>query len=243
MKKIFSAALCLACLFAFCSVGLAEPAQDEFLEQIAGTYVELFPEMSKEEYRDDWLSAVTPLVGEENAEATVDQLLSGCMGELYGEEAIAKYEADPESMQFNCYYIGGIDKITVEGNVISGVDEAGNEVFRHSYSPMNLENENGFLFYQSDDADAGQFSYFAFSPDTMETTCHMEFRYAGNTDDLQSWFEGAYAYWNVGAIAEDYTEEQMIGAINLFATENLAEAEEAGETEAAGPAAEVQEAA
>ena len=36
-----------------------------------------------------------------------------------------------------------------------------------------------------------------------------------------SWFEGAYAYWNVGAIAEDYTEEEITGAITLFGTENL----------------------
>ena len=45
-------------------------------------------------------------------------------------------------------------------------------------------------------------------------------------NDLQSWFEGNYAYWNVGAIAEDYSEEEILSAINLFATENLSEEEE-----------------
>ena len=59
----------------------------------------------------------------------------------------------------------------------------------------------------------------------MADTFHLEFRYAEKLDDLQSWFEGDYAYWNVGAIAEDYTEEQILAAINLFATENLSEDE------------------
>ena len=76
-----------------------------------------------------------------------------------------------------------------------------------------------------DDDDAGQFTYFAFSPDTMETTYHLEFRYAEKIEDLQSWFEGEYAYWNVGAIAADYTDETMRDVITLFATENLSSEE------------------
>ena len=125
-------------------------------------------------------------------------------------------------MQFNCYFLGGVAKMTIEGNTISGVDANGNEIFRHEYAPIKVENnENGFLFYQSQDAESGQFTYFAFSPDTMADTYHLEFRYAEDTADLMSWFEGAYAYWNVGAIAEDYTEEEITAAITLFVTENL----------------------
>ena len=56
----------------------------------------------------------------------------------------------------------GVAKMTVEGNTISGVDADGNEIFRHEYTAMDVENENGFLFYQTADADAGQFTYFAF---------------------------------------------------------------------------------
>ena len=59
----------------------------------------------------------------------------------------------------------------------------------------------------------------------MEDTWHLEFRYAEDTADLMSWFEGNYAYWNVGAIAENYTQEEILSAIHLFATENLAEEE------------------
>lgn len=53
----------------------------------------------------------------------------------------------------------------------------------------------------------------------------MEFRYAEDLSDLQSWFEGNYAYWNAAAIAVDYDQETMKNVIELFATENLTEAE------------------
>ncbi len=221
MKKLFALILCAVSLFVFCA-GTAETAETDFLSQIPGAYVELFPELSKEAYHDTWLSVVIPLVGEENAEDAISMLLNMCMGSLYGEAAIAKYTDDPDSMQFNCYFLGGVAKMTIEGNTISGVDANGNEIFRHEYAPIEVENnENGFLFYQSQDAESGQFTYFAFSPDTMADTYHLEFRYAEDTADLMSWFEGAYAYWNVGAIAEDYTEEEITAAITLFVTENL----------------------
>ena len=58
----------------------------------------------------------------------------------------------------------------------------------------------------------------------METTYHLEFRYAEDLADLQSWFEGNYAYWNAAAIAEDYDQKTLQNAIELFATENLTDA-------------------
>ena len=162
---------------------------EDYLSGISGTYVELFPEMAKSEYRNLWIDAATPLVGEDNAESATDMLLGMCMAEPYGEEAVEKYAADPDSTAFNCYFLGG------------------------------------FLFYQSEDADSGEFTYFAFAPDTMETTYHLEFRYAEDLDDLQSWYEGNYAYWNAAAIAEDYDQATMENVIELFVTENLSEAE------------------
>lgn len=143
------------------------------------------------------------------------------LAEAHGAEAIALYADDPASMRFNCSFLGGVTRFTVEGSTISGTDAQGNEVFRHGYTRMDVENENGFIFYQSDDADAGQFAYFAFSPDTMATTWHLEFRYSNKLEDLHSWFEGAYAYWNASAIATDYTDDEMRSAIQLFASENL----------------------
>ena len=67
-------------------------------------------------------------------------------------------------------------------------------------------------------------SYVELFPE-MATTWHLEFRYSENLEDLFSWFEGAYAYWNASAIAADYTDKDMRSAIGLFATENLSEGE------------------
>ena len=175
-----------------------EAVSEDYLKGISGTYVELFPELSKEEYRDIWIDAVTPLAGEENAETTTDMLLGMCMAEVYGPEAAEKYEADPGSMAFDCYFLGGVDKFVMDGDTITGLDEQGQEVFSHTYKQLEEENENDFIFYQSEDADSGEFTYFAFSPDTMETTYHLEFRYAEELEDLQSWFEGNYA-WECGS--------------------------------------------
>jgi maltose-binding protein MalE len=48
---------------------------EDYLSGISGTYVELFPEMAKSEYRNLWIDAATPLVGEDNAESATDMLL------------------------------------------------------------------------------------------------------------------------------------------------------------------------
>lgn len=235
-KRIAAIVLCVFCLLAIAGCSQSKPdaetaqptaAQEtgDYLTTISGTYEELFPQLAKAEYRDLWIDATTPLVGAENAETATDTLLAMCMAEPYGPEASEKYAADPESMAFNCYFRGGVDRFVMDGHTISGLDAQGNEVFSHTYHKLDEESENGFLFYQSDDADSGDFTYFAFSPDTMETTYHLEFRYAGDLSDLQSWFEGNYAYWNAAAIAVDYDQETMKNVIELFATENLTEAE------------------
>ena len=212
--------LCVICLVSAAGCGQTKtdeqtpPAADQstttddYLTGIGGTYVELFPELSKSEYRNIWIDATAPLVGAENAEATTDLLLGMCMAEPYGPEAAEKYEADPDSMAFNCYFLGGIDKFVMDGHTITGLDEQGQEVFSHTYQLLDEE----------------KFTYFAFSPDTMETTYHLEFRYAEDLSDLQSWFEGNYAYWNAAAIAEDYDQATMENVIKLFATENLSDA-------------------
>ena len=69
-KKLFALALSLICLLSLACCGLVSAeteTADDYLASISGTYVELFPELSKEEYRSIWLAATTPLVGEENA--------------------------------------------------------------------------------------------------------------------------------------------------------------------------------
>ena len=247
-KKVLSFMLGLTCLLSVCACGQTDtnavPTADtgsattvavgsaetvsaaaDYLSQISGTYIELFPEMSKEEYRQLWLDAAAPLVGEDNASSAADMLLSMCTAESYGADVAEQYAADPDSARFDCYFIGGVKQFVMDGDTITGLDEQGNEVFSHTYQKIDVDNENGFIFYQSKDENSGQFTYFAFSPDTMESTYHLEFRYAEDLDDLQSWFEGSYAYWNAAAISADYTDQTMHDVIALFASENLSDAQ------------------
>lgn len=202
----------------------SQAAEDDYLSGISGTYVELFPEVSKSEYRQIWIDDATPLVGADNAESATDMLIGMCTAEPYGQEAIDKYTADPDSAAFNCYFLGGVKKFVMDGDTITGLDADGKEVFSHTYKQIDVDNENDFIFYQSEDADSGEFTYFAFAPDTMETTYHLEFRYAEDLNDLQSWYEGNYAYWNAAAIEENYDQQTMENVIELFATENLSQA-------------------
>lgn len=229
-KKLLAFLLGVLCLLSVvgCAKTPDEPQvteSNDYLTTISGTYVELFPVLSKAEYRDAWIDAVTPIVGEKDAEATTDMLLGMCMAEPYGPEAAAKYSENPDEMAFNCSFLGGVEKFVFDGHTIKGLDDKGNEVFSHSYKLLNIENENGFIFYQSEDENSSQFTYFAFSPDTMDSTYHLEFRYAEKQEDLQSWFEGDYAYWNAAAIEDGCDGETVKNAIKLFATENLSEAE------------------
>lgn len=138
MKKKFAAfALCLICLLSAAGCGQAKTdtqtpptadqsaVTDDYLTTISGTYVELFPELSKSEYRSIWIDATTPIVGAENAETTTDMLLGMCMAEPYGPVAAEKYASDPNSMAFNCYFLGGVDKFVMDGHTITGLDAQG----------------------------------------------------------------------------------------------------------------------
>ena len=75
MKKKFAAfVLCVICLLSAAGCGQAKTDEqtpptdqsavtDDYLTTISGTYVELFPELSKSEYRNIWIDATTPLAG------------------------------------------------------------------------------------------------------------------------------------------------------------------------------------
>ena len=234
-KKMTALVLCMLFLLALAGCGQNKTVEtvpqttvlpqvaDDYLASISGTYVELFPELSKAEYRDIWINVTTPLVGEENAEAATDMLLGMCMAEPYGAEATEKYAADPDSMAFNCYFLGGVKKFVMDGMTITGLDDQGQEVFSHTYKPLDMENENGFIFYQSEDADSGEFTYFCMAPDTNTTTYHIEFRYGSDLDALSQYNAGNYAYWLASGISTDYDQAMIENCIELFCTENLSE--------------------
>ena len=200
-------------------------AAAQLLNDLTGSYQELWPVILADEYQQTWLDDCTALVGEENAEAAFEKLSSMVTGDVYGEDAVEAY-ANGGGAYF-CGFTNDLATLTFDGetSTISGTDKDGNELFSHTYHYIGMEPVHGLYEFESDDADSGEFTYFAFAPDTMETTYHLEFRYAEDISDLQSWFEGNYAYWNAAAIAEDYDQATMENVIELFVTENLSEAE------------------
>ena len=206
--------------------------EDQRLISLAGTYIELFPEFAKEDYKDWWLEclAANGIEGED-AEGMYQALTQGFMGRLYGEEAIAAYSENPESMVFDCFFENGLAKVTIAGDVISGVDADGNELFRHTYS--YLEDDEVSFFgqpmgvsmhvYKTEDADAGLFTYFAFSDDNTKEAYHIEFRYGDTLENIANYSEGKYAYWLTGAIMDGYKDSLIQDCIKLFVDENAGE--------------------
>lgn len=71
--------------------------------------------------------------------------------------------------------------------------------------------------------DAGEFTYFLFRDDTMQTTWHIEFRYGSDLNQLLKYMEGPYAYWLSAGIDADASPETIDAVIDLFVTENLSE--------------------
>jgi len=231
MKKrllvVASAILVFAMMATACGQTSAPAAKtDEFLSQLNATYTELFPELNKDEYYSYWEEAVIPFSGEENAETYIQMLQSACVGTIYGEDAIAAYP-DMESAQFNCFFINGVDEITINNNNISGKLD-GKEVFSHVYSYQEDKSMGGMMdvrVYKTADKDAGEFTYFLFCPDTPDSTYHIEFRYGSDLDELLKVVEGDYAYWLAAGIPVGSDAEFVKACIALFAEENLSEGE------------------
>ena len=199
-----------------------------YIEKIQGSYVELFPEFSSDEWNDVWIEDIMAVMGcdEETAESTLEMLLPMYMCDLYGEEAVEAYGDMSQGFGFDCYFIDDVAEFTVDGNEISGVDEDGNEIFRHSYhyvDDVEYAEYEGMFFhlYESDDADSGAFTYFAFCDDSPEETYHIEFRYGEEMEGITSYYTGSYAFWLAAGIPSDYSDELMENCIELFATENL----------------------
>lgn len=231
--------------FGTMSVFAAESAEETkapavSLEDLAGTYVELFPEFEKDEYKAVWIDRLQESAGldEESAELAREMLISMMEAEVYGEEAVQLAAEDPGYSMFDCYFINGPVQITVDGDTISGTDEEGNEVFSHTYvyeetMKADFGEEKNAMFaemlseeewpamdiYVAEDAD-DEFKYFAFMGDTPAETFHIEFRYGADKEGITSYYDGDYAYWLAAGIPADYSEELITDCINLFVDEN-----------------------
>lgn len=215
--------------------------EDARLIALSATYVELFPEFAREDLKDYWMECIKAWnVDDEAAEGYYQMLTQTYMGRLCGEEAIDAYTAAPETMQFDCFFENDLAKLTVAGDVISGVDAEGNELFRHTYAfdqDMTVtyfgQEMPGYLHvYKTEDADAGLFTYFGFSDDNLAETQHIEFRYGDTLENLNNYSEGKYAYWLASGILDGYKDSLIQDCIKLFVDENVGEAQgEAAEAE------------
>ena len=251
MKKRFAITLALTMVLSLCACGAenngsqtdtasqtTEAAKeltpaDQLLEDVKGTYDELFTVICDPQYDQIWLDKCEAIVGADMAEMCADMLKSACTGTLYGEDAVSAY-ANAESAQFDCYFINGVHQFVFDGSHISGLDENGGEVFSHEYAYVKDFSLGGMMdgyLYETSDENAGEFRYFLMMPDTPGSTYHIEFRYGSDEDALAKYAEGTYAYWLAAGILADRDQTMIENVIGLFAEENLANMEST-ETEA-----------
>ena len=200
-----------------------EAAAAQLLNDLTGSYQELWPVILADEYKQTWLDDCTALVGEDNAEAAFEKLSSMVTGDVYGEDAVKAY-ANGGGAYF-CGFTNSLATLTFDGetSTISGTDKDGNVLFSHTYHYIGMEPVRGLYEFESDDADSGEFTYFCMAPDTMATTWHIEFRYGSDLDALKQYDAGEYAYWLASGISVDYTADDVSNCIELFCTENLSE--------------------
>lgn len=199
-----------------------EAAAAQLLNDLTGSYQELWPVILADEYKQTWLDDCTALVGEENAEAAFEKLSSMVTSDVYGEDAVEAY-ANGGGAYF-CGFTNSLATLTFDGetSTISGTDKDGNVLFSHTYHYIGMEPVHGLYEFESDDADSGEFTYFFLAPDTSAETYHIEFRYGSDAEALSQYDAGEYAYWVASGISTDCDQTMIDNGIELFCTENLA---------------------
>lgn len=80
----------------------SEEAAAQLIDAIQGDYVELFPVLRQ--YPDIWHEQCAAIVGEDDADDTAEMLQASMEGTLRGKEAAQAYEANPDSMAFDCSF-------------------------------------------------------------------------------------------------------------------------------------------
>ena len=200
-----------------------EAEAQQLMEDLTGTYQELWPVILDEQYDQLWLDNCKELVGEDNAQVAFDKLSSMVSGEIYGEEAVEAY-ADGNGV-YDCHFTEDVNTLEFDGDTstIKGYDADDNELFSHTYHYVGMEEVRGLYEFESDDADSGEFTYFCIAPDTSATTYHIELRYGSDLDALGKYDEGDYAYWLGSGISTEYDQTMIEDCIELFCTENLSE--------------------
>ncbi|WP_295092159.1 hypothetical protein [Ruminococcus sp.] len=253
MKKALTLSFAIAMTLSLCACGSEknstqnyesnEPAviseklspAEQLLEDIEGTYDELFTVICDTKYNQVWIDKCEAFVGKDMAESTAEMLKSSCTATLYGEDAVNAY-TNSEDIRFDCYFINGVKQFVFNGSNISGIDNSGKKLFEHEYKFVKDFSLGGMMegyLYETTDNDAGEFRYFLMMPDTPATTYHTEFRYGSDLNDLAEYNKGGYAYWLAAGIPVNCGEKMIEDCISLFVEENLSETSEEEEKPAA----------
>lgn len=192
---------------------------EQLLKDIDGTYQELFPVLFDARYDQLWLDDSAASVGEDGASEAVEMLKGSVSGDLHGQEAIDAY--GEEGGAFYCGWLEDVSELTIdsESATISGKDSRGKELFSHTYHFAKMADE--LFVFESDDANSDDFTYFAFLPDTPDSTYHIEFRYGSTDEDMGEWMAGPYAYWMAAGIPVNPSQMLVQDCIKLFCDENL----------------------
>ena len=202
-----------------------DKAAEVLLKNLQGSYQGLFETICQQKYYNIWKKYAASVVGDADADATVELLQSSVTSELYGQEAIDYYASHAdEGAKFDCFLQEDLVSYKIDGNTITGYDKNGDEMFSHEYSYLEYFNGDGMIplyILKTSDENAGEFTYFAFAPDSPKTTYHTEFRYGSNLEDIKSYFTGPYAYWLAAGINENPSDSMIENVIRLFVIENL----------------------
>ena len=97
-------------------------AAEQLLNDLTGSYQELWPVILADEYKQTWLDDCTALVVEDNAEAAFEKLSSMVTGDVYGEDAVKAYANGGGACI--CGFTKDLATLTFDGetSTISGTD-------------------------------------------------------------------------------------------------------------------------
>lgn len=244
VKKIISHLLMFALVLCVAIAPSLAESKPDCLQTISGengtTYSNLFDVILSDDYDSVWEEHCKAIVGEENAAEAVEMLKSFISGDVYGDDAVALYGDGSEGFIFDCWYLNDVKSFTMNGDEIT-INKLDGTSETHKYRCIGTYQIGadetmtwgGETFcpafdcevYQATD-DAGDFTYFFFRDDTMETTYHIEFRYGSDLAALQQYMKGRYAYWLAAGIDANADAETIDNVIALFCTENLSAEEE-----------------
>ena len=195
------------------------------------TYVSLFDVIISNQWTPVWVDYVAAVIGEDMAADMTAGLQNAITSDLYGEAAVAAFTDG--GYAFDCDFINDAQCLTFKDDTVTILRTDGaSEIHTYEYlGQYNVGDGETMLYqgmeipmafpvdvYKSTD-EAGEFNYFFFRDDTMESTYHLEFRYGTDIDSLQGYMKGKYAYWLAAGFDADADEQTIENVIELFCSE------------------------